>query len=384
MKLSHSKLSCIITCPMTYFLQYREGIQPKQKKVALSLGSAVHWGLEHNTEDLSEYYKQEGTFKQQDNYSDEQVLAEAMVHGFLKNKEHIFNEILIHPITGERLELVEETHELFITGKLKSFKYDLPHDFVGIIDLLLLVKDKDGNLFFIIVDYKTSSFEPHWDDYLDQIYRYVFLLQSYLPEVPVLKTGIINLRKSRIKQTRNETQYQFRQRIKLEYEINDGTYIHWHMFDTDTLDKTAFDNYIENLSRQADMAECIDLNNMWFINFSAANGQYGKSPYWDIFYKTPNCYLLYDIADEIYNPQTKELMKMRDCKPLDMLVIEPNLNVLNKYEQFKAQALAFYSINKDINKEQFFKSLKDTYKVDEDLLEKYWITLIHEVETQQV
>lgn len=382
MKLSHSKLSCILNCPMTYFLQYRMGIQPKQTKAALSTGSAVHWGLEHNTDDLSEYFKEQGTYKQADNYTDDQVLAEAMVHGFLKNKQSIVGQILTHPVTGEKLELVEEVHELFITGKLKSFKSDKPHDFVGIIDLLFLVKDKNGQLYFIVVDYKTSSFTPNWDDYLDQIYRYIFLLNSYVPEVPVLKTGIINLRKTKIRQKANETNFQFRQRLKREYEIDDGEYINWHMYDTDTLDKSAIDNYMLNLSRQADMAEMIDINNCWFINFGAANGKYGKSPYWDIFYKTTNCYVMYTISDSIYDPETGQMLNRRDCRPLDMKVIEPGLKILNKYDKFKAQALAFYSESDDIDKTEFFAHLKSQYdEVDDILLEKYWVTLLHEVET---
>ena len=56
MRLSHSKLSCILSCPATYYLNYVQGISKKTEKSALSIGSAVHWGIEHDTEDLSEYY----------------------------------------------------------------------------------------------------------------------------------------------------------------------------------------------------------------------------------------------------------------------------------------------------------------------------------------
>ena len=56
MKLSHSKLGVILNCPMTYHLKYEEGISLKVTKSALAIGSAVHWGIEHNSEDLSEYY----------------------------------------------------------------------------------------------------------------------------------------------------------------------------------------------------------------------------------------------------------------------------------------------------------------------------------------
>lgn len=375
MKLSHSKLQCILNCPMTYFLQYRMGIQLKTPKAALELGSAVHWGLEHSTDNLSEYY---GT----QTLSNEQILAEAMVHGFLVNKNNIFDQILRHPITGEKLTLVKETHELFITGKLKSFlKLVDYHEFVGIVDLLLLVEDKAGNLYFIIIDYKTTSVQPNWDDYLDQIYRYIFLLNSFIPEVPVLKTGIISLQKSKIKQKVNETQKQFALRIKKDYEIDDGTYIHWHMFDTDMLNKQVVDAYIDNLARESDTAHLIDSNNAWFINYAGAVNKYGKSPYWDIFYHTPDCHVLYTITDKIYNDETGEFETTRDCRPLDMMVIDHD-NVLNKYETFKLQALAFYSIKEDIEQDAFFEDLKKRFITDDSLLNKYWLTLVKEMKAE--
>ena len=56
MKLSHSKMNTILCCPMTYYLTYEQGIQAKVEKPALAIGSAVHWGIEHDTNDLSEYY----------------------------------------------------------------------------------------------------------------------------------------------------------------------------------------------------------------------------------------------------------------------------------------------------------------------------------------
>jgi hypothetical protein len=44
---------------MTYYLKYKVGINLKVKKPALAIGSAVHWGIEHNTDDLTEYWKSE-------------------------------------------------------------------------------------------------------------------------------------------------------------------------------------------------------------------------------------------------------------------------------------------------------------------------------------
>ena len=103
MKLSHSKLSTILSCPMTYYLSYVQGISKKEEKSALAVGSAVHWGIEHNTEDLTEYFGSDMSA-----YTRDQLLAEAMVHGYLKHKDELFNEMLSDPETGERLELKEE------------------------------------------------------------------------------------------------------------------------------------------------------------------------------------------------------------------------------------------------------------------------------------
>lgn len=377
MKLSHSKLSTILTCPMSYYLAYKQCITPVAPKTAFSIGTAVHWGLEHNTEDLIPYFVENEGYKENDSMSREQILSIAMTHGYLTHKEEIFKKILYDEKSHSELQIIDEIHEIYLNGKLKSYSQKTPHDFVGIIDLLLLT-DKG----FILIDYKTSSFIPNWNDYLDQIYRYIFLLQSNFPDVPIYKIGIINLRKSGSRQKRGETEVAFLNRLKFEYELNDEDFINYHMFEVEDLDKNIVNAYIDNLSRQADTAELIDTNNMWYINYDAANGKY-KSQYWDIFYKTPSCHVLYNIKDTIFDEETKTMKDIRRCKPLDMLVIEKT-NILNKYEQFRAQALAFYSINNDMNKDKLFEHLKKSFIVDDELLEEYWLTLLHEIESENV
>lgn len=365
MRLSHSKLSLCLSNPMEYFLCYRMGITPKVEKTALSIGSAVHWGLENNTEDLTGY------FGDRNGYGRDQVMAEAMVHGYMFHKEQIFNELLLKK-DGTKLELLQETHELFVDGKLKSFVNSEPHLFVGIIDLLLLTNEG-----FIVVDYKTSSTVPDWDNYLDQLYRYIFLLKSKFPELPVIKIAIINLRKTRAKQTRGESNPSFLNRLRKDYEINDDSLVNWHVFDPSDLDERFMNIYIDNLSRMADTANLIDVNNMWFANFSATNS-YGGSVYKDIIYHTPDCHVLYNIKDEIWDKYSKEVKKIRDCKPIDMMVVDRN-DILNKYEQFEANALSLFSINNNVDKEELFKHLKKNFMCDDELLEEYWETFMHKL-----
>ena len=75
--------------------------------------------------------------------------------------------------------------------------------------------------------------------------------------------------------------------------------------------KDSCDIYIDNLSRMADMADNIDTNKLFFINYKNAKNQYGKSQYYDIFYGVPDCYMLYKIKDELYLSQFGEIAIFR-------------------------------------------------------------------------
>ncbi len=369
MRLSHSKLNTILTCPMTYRLKYKLGFSLKESKKPLRIGGAVHWGIEYENDNLEEYYK-EGTFLQTQNYTEEQLLAESMVYGYLKNKDEIFQEILIDSETGEVLEILDEYHELEITVLLKTLiKGNLDHEFNGIIDLLLLTKKG-----FIIIDYKTVSRTPDWDKYLNQLYRYIFLIRSLFPDFPVYKIAIIAIQKTQIRQKKMENQEQFRRRIRMEYELNEKKYISYHIFESSLLDKELIEDYILNLSKSADFAEWIDTNNAYYLNYSNLQTVYGKSDYYDIFMKNKGAYLLYNIKDTIFDKDTNELTKKREAIELDIESVYNN-KVLNKYSQFEVQALAYYSMTSEIDKENLFNYLKKNFVTDDSLLESYWMTM---------
>ena len=121
------------------------------------------------------------------------------------------------------------------------------------------------------------------------------------------------------------------------------------------------------------MADTIDKEKLFYINFGAANGQYGKSDYWDIFYHTPGAEELYTISDFIWNEDTQQFEESRDCIELDMKVID-NDNVLNKYSIFKQELLD----TETQSKEEFFRELAEEYLVDRNLLDIYWKTYIKE------
>lgn len=377
MKLSHSKLSCLLTCPMTYYLNYVQGIHLKQGKAALGIGSAVHWGIEHNTEDLTEYFNEHGGFKTRDSYTRDQLLSEAMVHGYLKHKDEIFEQILSK--NDEKLSLIEETHEVFITAQLPSKRFSLTHEFVGIIDLLLLT-DKG----FVIIDYKTSTYEPDWSKYLEQIYRYIFLLKQQFPDIPIVKIGIINIRKTGIRQKKTETQFEFLQRMKFEYDVNDERYVVYHEYLPEDLNERLISDYIQNLRLMADTAQEIVDNNLYYVNYGNTVSVYGKSDYYDIFYRNPDAYILYWIEDYVWNDETNSFDNGRDCVPIDMLVID-NVPVLNKYSAFKAAANEYsygnsaLFFNEEFN-EHFVHHLKSIYTTDDSLLKMYFDTYRKEYE----
>lgn len=419
MRLSHSKLQTILSCPMTYFLNYKEGISLKVEKPALAIGSAVHWGIEHNTDDLTAYYEKNGNSFQRASYTPDQILAEAMVHGYLLRQDNIIKDILTDSETGEVINILNkeeieaaygmtleeminicnkgrdpdyepeeepdipegirpdgEIHELSLLAPLKSLKYDEPHEFIGIIDLLLVTDHG-----FVLIDYKTSSQTPNWNQYLDQIYRYIFLLNYNFPDIPICKIGIINLRKSQIKQKKNENSASFMKRLKDEYELDDDNeckLINIHIFEPESLDPKLIEAYITNLSIMADTAQMIDNNNLYFINYAEAEGKYGKSKYYDIFYNTADAHFLYNIKDTIFDDDEEKIVKTRECVPIDMLsAIEPD-KILNKYDKFKDEVASIFSEKEIDSKADVFKELKSKYTTDDTLLNKYWKTLENE------
>ena len=362
MRVSHSKLSLALSDPMSYFLRYKMGITPLQTKKAFEVGSAVHYGLEHWTSDLSDYW---GTHTFDSDY----CLSEAMVAGFLSIKDRVFKEILTNKIDGEVASILPEgeKHELNLYAPLHSFQHpDEPHIFQGIIDMLLLT-DKG----FIIIDWKTSSKAPDWNGYLEQIYRYIFICQALWPDIPVYKVGIVNLRKTRCVKGAKETDEEWKARMVKEFTNHSENYYYVHTWEPQELDQNVFNEYKTNLSRQVDVAEMIDKNCMFYINFGAQISQYGESDYYKIFYKTKDAYALYNIRDTVLDDKNCLIDGIRPCIPLDMEVIDRQ-NVINKYSLFKEKFIEFVNETGMSDKYKFYHWLENDYSVDLKLLDRYW------------
>lgn len=385
MHLSHSGLQLLLTCPASYFLSKKQGISLKKEAKALQVGSAFHWGCEHNTEDLKGYLDEIDPFQNLYNdFTKEVALATGMVHGYLKKKDSIYKQIL-KSYEGEDLTLVDEFHELDLLCDLPSLRFEKNHEFHGIIDLLMLT-DKG----WIILDYKTSSMRPDFDKYLDQVLRYCWMVEQKFPEMPIYKVGIINVRKTGIKQRQGENEENYAMRIKREYDFDDCDLIEYHEFKPDDFEKSKMDLYIKNLSRMADFAQEIEDHNFWFINYGNAASVYGKSEFWDLFYKTPDCKYLYKVYDPMFNTDLGEMSNYRDATDLDINSLEV-LNPLNHYETFKeafnklpmSQVPALVLAQAEACRITCLKYCKEHYTTDNELLNRYWNELLRELNDSQ-
>ena len=385
MHLSHSGLQLLLTCPASYFLSKKQGISLKKEAKALQVGSAFHWGCEHNTEDLKGYLDEIDPFQNLYNdFTKEVALATGMVHGYLKKKDSIYKQIL-ESYEGEDLTLVDEFHELDLVCDLPSLRFEKNHEFHGIIDLLMLT-DKG----WIILDYKTSSMRPDFDKYLDQVLRYCWMVEQKFPEMPIYKVGIINVRKTGLKQRQGENEENYAMRIKREYDFDDCDLIEYHEFKPDDFEKSKMDLYIKNLSRMADFAQEIEDNNFWFINYGNAVSVYGKSEFWDLFYKTPDCKYLYKVYDPMFNADLGEMSNYRDATDLDINCLEV-LNPLNHYETFKeafnklpmSQVPALVLAQAEACRITCLKYCKEHYTTDDELLNRYWNELLRELNDSQ-
>lgn len=385
MHLSHSGLQLLLTCPASYFLSKKQGISLKKETKALQVGSAFHWGCEHNTEDLKGYLDEIDPFQNLYNdFTKEVALATGMVHGYLKKKDSIYKQIL-KSYEGEDLTLIDEFHELDLVCDLPSLRFEKNHEFHGIIDLLMLT-DKG----WIILDYKTSSMRPDFDKYLDQVLRYCWMVEQKFPEMPIYKVGIINVRKTGLKQRQGENEENYAMRIKREYDFDDCDLIEYHEFKPDDFEKSKMDLYIKNLSRMADFAQEIEDNNFWFINYGNAVSVYGKSEFWDLFYKTPDCKYLYKVYDPMFNTDLGEMSNYRDATDLDINSLEV-LNPLNHYETFKeafnklpmSQVPALVLAQAEACRITCLKYCKEHYTTDDELLNRYWNELLRELNDSQ-
>ena len=359
---SHSRLNTLMNNPLEYFLIYNLKIKPKIQKPAFLIGSGVHELLEKNETDATEYFIKNGPVTMHDGNSIEQCLVENIAKLYFKEKDNIYNELLRDLETGEILDILLEEHELKITANIKSKKFEFNHNFLGIIDLLILTEKG-----WILVDYKTSSRSVDWNSYKSQLFKYLLLLKSEFPDIPIYKIAIINLKKTQIKLRKNENELSFKKRIEAEYADNE--LIDYHIYNYNEFDDEKYNQFVDSLIGLLDTAEMIVENNLYFLNYSNIVGEYGESEYASIFYGIDGAELLYNIGDYIYDKNTNKIVTTRDCRKIDLKAVNNNF-VMNNYYKFKSE----FNSREHLSKEELFDYLKTKYITDDYLLEVYYDT----------
>lgn len=353
---SHSKINLLLEDIYSYFLNYIYKIAPHKKSNALQIGEAVHYALENDSSDLNSFFKENGTLEQKHSYSYEQALSESLAECYLEQKDEIIKNIL-----GDA-KILEEFKEEKFEVELRNSS----HKFLGIIDLLL--KTDKG---WIIVDYKTTSKTPNFDDYLEQLYRYCFLLNRKFGE-PIYKIAIISLRKASIRQRANENLESFKRRLVLEYKEKADEYITYHIFDSEKdshiFNEEVLESYYENLEIMIKM--CGDLTEMDYypINYSKALSVYGKSTFYDFIYWNPeNIKNSYYIKDKWYDAEFDEIKDEREITDFDLEIIK------SKSKKIVENAIFTYSKFLEVfEKENYdLDVIEEKYLIDNNLLINY-------------
>ena len=355
---SHSKINLLLEDMFSYFLNYEMGIKPIQKQKALLVGEAVHYALENKNADLTQFFKENGSFEQQNTFSEEQVLSESLAEAYLEREENIQKAII-----GDA-KIIETYKELEVKVKMK--KSD--NEFLGIIDLLFLT-DKG----FIIVDYKTTSRTPNYDDYLEQLYRYCMLLNYQFPETPIYKIAIISLRKSSIRRKTNEDIESFKRRMILDYQERADEYIDYHVFEGE-VDKYIFNenilkDFYQNMENLISMCSKLLQSKTFPIVYKNAINIYGRSTYYYfIYWNEESIKTNFVIKDKIWNDELEEFQTQRSINDIDLKLVKSkklNRKYIIKYIQFE-------EIWKELNEDE--KQLIKKYKIDKKLLDIYVLT----------
>ena len=126
MQLSHSRVDCFVQCPFKFKLRYRRRFTTLPKgdpNDPLILGHALHTGIEKTTQDAIKEY-----------YAAYPVIDDRHVEEVMK---------LEYWLPKIKDLLPEGYHEI----KLED------EDFLGFIDLLIPVEEKDGIEYFDLIDF---------------------------------------------------------------------------------------------------------------------------------------------------------------------------------------------------------------------------------------
>lgn len=241
MQLSHSRVDCFVKCPFQFKLRYRRKLKTLPNgdpQDALILGHALHTGIEKGLNAaIDEYYNA---------YS---VIDDRHVNEALK---------LEYWLPKIKEILPDGYHEIKIEDE----------DFLGFIDLLVPVEEKEGIEYFDLYDFKYSN---NVDNYMEsgQLHEYKYYFEKIYPNMKIKNMYFMFVPKCNLRikyknktNPRDESLSEFRKRIikdlddkKIEFvpiEYNSSKVID---FLTNGKHAIECDDYIKCPSRLCDWCE---------------------------------------------------------------------------------------------------------------------------------
>ncbi len=199
MQVSHSRISTFLSCPFKYDLKYNkkwETLFNCDPQNALTLGHAIHTGIEKNVDEAIEEY-----------YSAYPIIDDLHVNEAIKLK---------YLIPKVKEILPEGLHEVKIEDD----------DYVGFIDLLvpvgtgLWLDAPDGPQeceYYDIYDFKYSNNVDHYLE-SEQLHLYKYYFNKTNPGKRISNLYFVFIPKTMIRQKKDEDLFQFRKRIISELE----------------------------------------------------------------------------------------------------------------------------------------------------------------------
>ena len=241
MQLSHSRVDCFVKCPFQFKLRYKRKLKTLPNgdpQDALILGHALHTGIEKGLNAaIDEYYNAYPVI-------DDRHINEALKLEYWLPK---IKEIL-----------PDGYHEIKIEDE----------DFLGFIDLLVPVEEKEGIEYFDLYDFKYSN---NVDNYMEsgQLHEYKYYFEKIYPNMRIKNMYFMFVPKCNLKikyknktNPRDESLSEFRKRIikdlddkKIEFvpiEYNSSKVID---FLTNGKHAIECDDYIKCPSRLCDWCE---------------------------------------------------------------------------------------------------------------------------------
>lgn len=279
--LTHSSMTDFKNCRKKFYYRNELLLAPRLRKASLSLGSAVHKGIE--TRSITEALKElddifPNSQEESDNIETMKITCRAMLEGYFEQYEPFedamaeiqFSLPIINPLTGHR------SNTFTLQGKA---------------DGLARIDGKNW-----LVEYKTAGMiDKNYIDKMNldsQITTYIYALQRALD---IKIEGIIYriLRKPTIRQTKKENAIQFQDRLIQDYKDRPEFYFHEEILYRSQDDLIEFERELWALTQG--MLYC--QRNDGFYKNTGRCSDWGLCQYSALCLKNPDAMDLYEIRE---------------------------------------------------------------------------------------